>query len=350
VTNIWFNQGYSGVRDAVQMIGEAGAGRACLLASHSDPHAPVFDVADVGFLEPKSKAGDDYVAFCLDTCKAREVDLFVPQGSRKLIAAHVADFEAIGTRVALAADAEMLSLIDDKARFYEMAVAANIPMPWTREIDGVAGYDAALADLAAMGKRACVKPPQGVFGGGFWHLVPERSLFATLMDTEAHMVSPTAMRGAIADYPNPLRLLVLEFLPGDEWSLDCVAKDGRLIVGVGRRKMGRAQRLEVDGPIFDIARDTIANFGLSGLINVQCRAGESEDDIRLLEVNSRMSGGCLYTRYSGVNLPWVHVALELGWITEADIPVPIGGGFVGPSTEARLVTRAPAPAPEPVDA
>lgn len=41
-----------------------------------------------------------------------------------------------------------------------------------------------------------------------------------------------------------------------------------------------------------------------------------------------MSGGCLYTAYSGVNLPWWHVALALGLAREADIPRPVGGARV----------------------
>jgi carbamoylphosphate synthase large subunit len=340
VTAIWFNQGFSGVRDALQMIREGAGDRARLLASHSDAHSPVFDAADLGFIEPALK-GAAYVDYCLDICRQQSVDLFVPQGGRKLIAARKAEFAAIGTQVALVADAKTLALVDDKARFYNVAMDAGIAMPWTREIGDADEFDGALAELGARGLPACVKPPIGVFASGFWQLDERQSLFSTLMDAESHVMSPAAMRVAIAAETTPVRLLVLEFLPGDEWSVDCVAKDGRLVVGVGRRKYERAQLLEVDGPIFDIAAQAIKTFGLSGLINVQCRASADPEDLRLLEVNTRMSGGCLYTRYAGVNLPWLHVALELGWIDEADVPTPIGGAIVGPSAEARLISAKP---------
>ncbi len=349
MTLIWFNQGYSSVRDALVMIREEAGDSVRLLASHRDRHAPVMHVADEWLIEPSisrtSPRGEAaYLEFCLETCASRGVDLFVAQSGRASLAAHTAAFAAIGTRLLVPADSETLRLIDDKARFYDAALAANIPMPWTREIADVQGYDAALAELEAAGLPACVKPPQGVFGGGFWKLKSQRRLFDTLMNPDGHEIAPHVMRDAVAGTPGK-RLLVLEHLIGPEWSVDCVCKDGELIVGVGRRKLGRTQQLQVDGSIFDIARKAISVFGLSGLINVQCKAADAEgDDVRLLEINSRMSGGCLYTRYSGVKLPWVHVALELGLIAKANVPAPFGGALVAPSAEAYQIVDPSAPA------
>jgi ATP-grasp in the biosynthetic pathway with Ter operon len=346
VTLIWFNQGYSSVRDALVMIREEAAPTIRLLASHRDPHALVMHVADEVLIEPvvrrSTPQGEaDYLSFCLQTCAVMGVDLFVAQSGRAALAAHQSDFAAIGTKLHTPADSETLKLIDDKAQFYERAIAGGIPMPWTCEVNDAEGFDAALDQLARRGLAACVKPPQGVFGGGFWKLKREKRLFDTLMNPDGHEIAESNMRQAIEGAPGK-RLLVLEYLAGPEWSLDCVCKDGELIVGVGRRKLGRAQRLEVDGPIYDIARQSIRQFKLSGLINVQCKAADPEGkDVRLLEINTRMSGGCLYTQYSGVKLPWVHIALELGLMDGKDVPKPTGGALVSPSAEAFQIIDPP---------
>ena len=346
MTTLWFNEGYSGIHDAVLMIREAGGCDVRILASHRDPHAPVLGAADSSFIEPPIARTDDvgikaYGDYCLSVCATRGVDLFVAQRGRTVLASRAAEFAAIGTRLAATGAAETLALIDDKARFYDAALAAGLAMPWTREISDVAGFDTACAELSARGRKACVKPPHGVFGAGFWRLADELPLFETLMNANNHCIAPVAVRAAIMTAPNPIRLLVLEYLPGTEWSVDCVCRDGRLVVGVARRKLGRAQRLETDGPIFAMARRAVAAFDLSGLINVQFKAASLDDDsdLRLLEINPRMSGGCLYTRYSGVNLPWWHVALELGLAREDDIPVPIGGALVAAISEARCRGR-----------
>ncbi len=331
MSSIWFNQGYSSTRDAIVMIRAGAEGRVRLVASHVDPGAAVLEAADTGFAEPVfSRDRDDaYVDWCLGVCAERAIDLFVPQSRRGAVAARIAEFAAIGTRVSVAAPAETLALIDDKARFFQAATAIGIPMPWTREVGDVAGFDAAMTALADAGLAACIKPPHGVFGAGFWRLDRQTTLFDTLMDAEAHVIAPDIVRNAIAAATAPLRLLVLECLPGTEWSIDCVCDGGALLVGVARRKDERTQLLEVEGPIFDIARTVIAAFKLSGLINVQLKA-DAAGSPRLLEINTRMSGGCSYTTHSGVNLPWWHVATALGLATADDIPTPVGGAVVAP--------------------
>ncbi len=340
---IWFNRGFSSVHDALVMIREAAGEQVTLLASHEDKGAPVLAAADITFAEPARSSASDYVDWCLGVCQQEQVDLFVPQAKRAAIAARAIDFEALGTRVAVPCDAETIDLIDDKARFYEAARAAGLPMPETFEISDAAAFDEAVKVLTAKGKQACVKPPHGVFAAGFWRLDGDRGVFDLLMDSDSRSISTATMRAAIAEAA-PVRLLVLEYLAGPEWSLDCVCRDGRLVAGVARRKFGRAQALEVDGPVFEIGRAAIAAFGLSGLINLQVRAAESDGtDPRLLEINTRMSGGCLYTAASGVNLPWIHVALELGLIAEADVPVAAGGALVAATQGALVIAPADTP-------
>jgi hypothetical protein len=211
-------------------------------------------------------------------------------------------------------------------------------MPWTSAIGDIVGFDAALTHLEERGLGACIKPPCGVFGTGYWHLDPTAKLMSSLMQTERRRIAPDVVRAAITD-ARSVSLLVSEYLPGTEWSVDCVCRDGRTIVAVARRKLGRAQLLETQGPPIDLAARAVAAFRLSGLINVQCRAaGMDDDDIRLLEINPRMSGGCLYTRFSGVNLPWWHVALELGLAAEADLPTPIAGALVAATAGAHRLS------------
>lgn len=353
MATVWYNHGYSSVRDALIMIREGARDAGLplhpetaglrLIASHRDPQAAVLDVADLAFIEPRFKrdteeGAAEFVAWCLDVCRIHGVDLFVPQNGRALIATHAAAFEAIGTRVSVPASSEMLALIEDKAAFYEAALEVGLPMPLTIEVRDAIGFDAAVAEVRAAGLNPCVKPPEGVFGAGFWMLDDGCDLFSTLMNPEGHVIATEVVHRALAEPGLGKRLLVMEHLAGVEWSLDCVCRDGELIVGVARRKEGRAQRLETDGPAFEIGRRAIAAFGLSGLINLQCRAARIDDsDPRLLEINTRMSGGCVYTRFSGALLPWYHVATELGLIAPGDIPDPQPGALVAAIGDAVLI-------------
>lgn len=340
---IWFDEGYSSIRDALAIIGREARGSVRLLASHRDPHAPVLAEADMAVVEPAFARDDPLhaerrLAWSLDLCRAHGVALFVPQKSCALLADAATSFAQAGVTLLLAGDADMLALLDDKARFTAACRDAGLPVPCTYAVHDIAGFDDAWTRLDAAGLPACIKPPVGVFGAGFWRLDAEPSLFASLMNPDARRLSPNTVRAALAGANTPCPLLVMEYLSGPEWSVDCLCDAGRLIVGIARRKLGRAQRIEVDGPVIDLARAAIALAGVSGLVNVQCRAADDAgDDIRLLEINARMSGGCLYTAASGVHLPWWHVALPLGLAVEADLPRPLGGALVAAVGGARVL-------------
>lgn len=340
---VWYNQGYSVVRDAILLIREGAAAAGItdlrLLASHQDFQATVLEAADLGFLEPEGlRDGEDgdaaYAVWCADRCRELGVDLFIVQGGQGAIAAHRDLFPA-STRVILPATGERLAQIHDKGVFHQIATQAGIPMAWSMTVGNVADYDAAMQALAARDLRPCIKPREGVFGAGFWRLDEEYDLLDALMGGDRRRVSAGVMRDAIAAADRPVRLLAMEYLPGPEWSLDCVCDEGRMIVGVARRKRGRVQELEISGPIFAFAERAIATFGLSGQINVQFKsADDAGEDPRLLEINPRMSGGMARTRFAGVNLPWHHVTQLLG--LPAPVEQPQGGALI--ATEERGFT------------
>lgn len=350
VAKIWFNRGLSTVRDALSMIAGDRLPGLSLLASHVDPLSPVLAAADDGFLEPvcdtaTPEGAASYLAFCLETCRARRVDFFLVQGQSRLMADRGAEFAAIGTRLVVSGDSVTLGLLRDKARFAEAAAGLGLPVPETIEIRGPEAFDAAVARLRAEGREACVKPPAGVFGAGFWRLA-ETGLLGCLLDPDARRMPAATLRAALAETPDR-RLLVMEYLAGTEWSVDCLCAGGETLAAIARRKLGGVQRIETVGPVLDLAARAVAAFGLSGIVNVQFRAISGETDPRLLEINPRMSGGLIYTRASGLNLPWWQVALLTGARRPEEMPRP-RPALVAPVTGCvTLAAGDPAPVTDP---
>lgn len=334
---LFFNHGFSSIADAIAMIREArGDHDIRILASHRDPDGPALHVADIAILEPRDLDDPAYLDWCVEQCRQHRVTHFIAQKRRSMLIDHAGRFAAVGTEVFAPADGDTLRLIEDKARFYDVALAAGLPMAWTREVDGPQAFDDAVTAVRADGHAPCIKPPEGVFGHGFWLLRDDQPLFSTLMNPDSHRIAPAIIRQALAEAQaagRPSRLLVMQHLAGLEWSVDCVCRDGALIAGVSRCKAGRAQILGTEGPEFDIARKAIAAFGLSGLINVQCKAtDDSNADLCLLEINTRMSGGCAWTRHAGINLPWIMIASLLGLADGDAPPVPQPGALVATRT------------------
>jgi hypothetical protein len=176
----------------------------------------------------------------------------------------------------------------------------------------------------------------GVFGVGFHVLVEKYDAYEALMGGHGPAVGVEAFRTALASARKPRRLLLMEYLPGPERSVDVLAHDGTLVTAIARRKQRGFQVLETSGEAIEVARAIVARHRLNGLVNVQTRDGRGTP--RLLELNARMSGGLLYACASGVNLPWWSVALALGLASVSDVTRPQGGLHIAPVVGVRTLT------------
>ena len=327
MTRIWYNHGYSQTRDALALLRRA-SNDLVLIASHAQILVPALLEADISAVEPvfdrSTLAGAElYADWCLDIAAAHRVELFVVQRGRGAIARRAADFARVGTRLILAADAETLEVLDDKARFYAATGAAGLPTPLAFEVGDVAGFDGAVAKVRAAGFDACIKPPHGVFGNGYWRLRDDIPLFDQLMVPDARELHTSVVRAAVSARADLPRLLVMQHLPGPEWSIDAVCRDGVLLAGVARRKFAATQVIETHGPALDLARRVARTFSLSNLVNIQLRAA-ADGTPHVLEVNARMSGGCLYADLAGLNLPWLQLLGATGrWPTGGITPTPV---------------------------
>lgn len=325
---VWYSPGLSTVYDALRIIRQQDtAGELRLLASHSRPVSPVFAAADESWLEPPASISDAaFIDWCLDTCRARRVDLFVPGRRVKALAGARDRFEAAGTRMMVPATPEAFRRIDRKDWFY--ADMAGEALPDFRVVRTVAEFDAACAELGALHPRLCVKPVVSIFGLGFHRIVAQDDEYRRFLGADAVPMSMESTRRAIGVAKHPRDLMVMEWLPGPERSVDCIASRGRLLVAVARRKRGDHQVLETAGPAIEAARRVVAHYALDGIVNVQTR--DARGAPRLLEANARMSGGLHYACASGVAFPYWAVRLALGLSTPADIPVPRAGVCVAP--------------------
>jgi len=283
--------------------------------------------ADIVLREPKADPDRDPGAFAaemLAICVDGGVSLLFPQRGAIAIADHVEAFNKAGIDVLTAGNGDTLRLLDDKWNFTVETARAGLPIAITRHVSSVASFDEHVAEIRDMGLEACVKPPIGVYGAGYWMLDDSISLFEQMMDPDARRLATRVMREAVGTAKPTDRLLVCEYLPGDEWSVDAACHEGEVLTAVARVKHKRTRTLHVDGPAIDIARATIALFGLSGIVNVQMKE-RADGTPALLEVNARMSGGCMMTAFAGVNIPHVGIANRLGLIDPRTLPRPVGG-------------------------
>jgi carbamoylphosphate synthase large subunit len=104
-------------------------------------------------------------------------------------------------------------------------------------------------------------------------------------------------------------MLLMAYLDGHEYSVDCVGDHGRLVTAVVRKKpmqSGRGQLIDMRDDILDATAELARLYGLNGMFNVQFREGRGQ--LHLLEINPRMSGGIGMACVAGPNLPYIALA------------------------------------------
>lgn len=301
---IWFNKTFSTIGSVFKNLRLATrAGTPSVICTHTHSAATAFLAADESYLEPADLAGLDYLDWCVDFCRQQHIGVFWPGKEAALISRHHDRFQAVGTRVLSVADYDTLSLLHNKADFYSAlppSVAQTMAFIAVNDADG---FDRAVASLAPHHQRLCVKPAESVFGLGFRVLDTERASITQLLNGVEYQIPLDELRSGMDKTPKFPTLLVMEHLPGVEWSVDCAGKHGELLCAVQRKKLpmaGHGQVIDNNAEIDGMVTRLAAHYRLNGLFNIQFKDGVNGP--RLLEINPRPSGGFGMACLAGANL------------------------------------------------
>lgn len=321
---VWFNKYLNNTYDVLALLRRhRRRGEFRILCTHPRPNYPGRRHADHFEREPDGLGDRAYVDYCLDVARRHKVTLFFPGRKRLAIVRAAGRFAELGTRVLAAGDAKTLSLLNHKARMHGTLAGDGYHLPEFAVVNDLAGFDAAWKRLRPRHQLLCYKPAVGVYGLGFKIVADAEPALSRLAAGDPDCITLDAARRALASKGRFPDLKVMQWLPGPEHSVDCLARDGELLRCVVRRKELGAQVIEDYPALVAIVRRLTARFRLSNLFNVQFRDANGEP--HLLEINTRMSGGLPFACRAGLDLPLWAVRLALGTATPDDIPQPRSG-------------------------
>jgi len=304
---VWFNKTFSSVAAAIRLIREADTSREYhIVCTHTKSFSPAFLAAHESATEPNKLTGKAYVEWCLEFCRDKQIDIFMPGKEAGLISEAKAQFAAQGTRVLSVADQQTLELLNNKAAFYhDVKLPLAPPAEFTR-FENLEQFETAYADLRGRHSILCVKPSVSVYGLGFSILNEARSSAQLLLEGVQYQMGLEDFRRGLATLSEFRTMLLMEYLDGHEYSVDCLADNGRLICAIPRKKsllVGHGQIIDVREDIQTCAAELAAQYNLNGIFNAQFREGRN--GLRLLEINARMSGGIGMACLAGANLPYL---------------------------------------------
>lgn len=306
---IWFLEGQSSQRDILQAARQALPAQIRILASHRHHRPEILSQADEALIEPRAHA--ERIDWIIEQATARQIRVLHVGHQGFKFELERARFEQAGLQLVTGAlSVATFEQLSNKRQFVEICQQAGLPVTEGIEVQNAEQLNQAIEQLQAQGS-ICVKPVQGIFGQGFWRLDPDTDSMQAFADTDSRLVSQSLFIDAYRQSSQPKPLLVMNYLPGLERSVDILCEAGQVIEWVGRCKKGSIQQLEHQGPAIELACQVAKLFGCDGLINVQTK-DDAQGNPVLLEINPRPSGGIGYGLASGINLPGIFACRRLG--------------------------------------
>ncbi len=277
------------------------------------------------FLEPAGLVGAAYLEYALKICSDKQIDLFVPSKEAALCASHQSRFAQIGTKVLQVANKATLDHLEDKAAFSVALPALVARVAQTIVVHSWSELEAAAAQLRACGHLVCIKPAVGIYGYGF-RLLTKQENIADFLRGDTHRMSYTQAEHVFANAKKFPPMLVMEFLPGAEYSVDCLAFRGNLVGAVVRQKVGGLGNVQVvcgslaRPQLHQICSELTQHYDLNGIYNIQFK--EDKNGLPcILEINARPSGGLRFSMMTGFLFAPEMLKLELGLVKpEAIMP------------------------------
>lgn len=284
-----------------------------------DKDCPGFEFTGKKYLLPD---GHDplYIKSIMDICREEDITTIIPQYGRELVplSRHRKLFEKNNIKVLVTEDSEKLETAIDKCKSYRYFKGSKF-IPDFEFAGSADEIERAIYKLGYPDVPVCIKPVLGEGGMGFKLLTKEHvNPFGSRGNSPK--MSWKIMRQQLEGYEKIPGIIVMEYLPGAEYSVDCVAKDGKCIVCIPRRRvetvMGVAtvSTIEKKDELIDLSKEIISKLNLSYNINIQFKYS-ADGEPKLIEINPRVSGSLVSNYGAGVNM------LEISLKTAYGIPI-----------------------------
>ena len=303
----------------LQCLKQNGERNIRLIGADMSDDATILQMCDAAYQVPRC-TDPSYTDVLLSICEKEKVDVLLPIMSAELcaLAENRERFAAVGTIVSVS-DPEALAIANDKLKLFDFLHENGFPcanyyrVHSTEELRNSAGY------LSYPEQRMCVKATDGSGSRGFRVLTEKVSRFETFMHEKptAGVITLDEMCATLSEAKEFPELLVMEYLPGAEYSVDLLADRGKVLVSCTRRSLRMENSIMLDAVIVDapevneLSAAVVNKLGLDGNIGFDIRERADGTPV-IMECNPRITAGIPYFNLAGVNLPYLCVKKLLG--------------------------------------
>jgi carbamoyl-phosphate synthase large subunit len=283
------------------------------------------------------KADDpDFIDKIINICTTNSISVILPLVTKELFvfAKYKKKLKSLSINV-MVSESDALNIANDKGKLYNFLQDKGSFLP---KYSIALKYDDFIKGIEKLNfpdLPVCIKPSVSNGSRGFRIInnnINEKDLLFNYKP-DSTVVNFSVIEHILRDNTFP-ELLVCEYLPGAEYSVDCVANNGEMTIAIPRIRTKIIGGISVEGQIvkneeiIKMSMDIINLLKLHGNIGIQFKLSIN-NEIKLLEINPRVQGTIVTAFGAGVNMPLIAIKQELGMeITEEELSVKWGTRFI----------------------
>ncbi|MDH3365732.1 MAG: ATP-grasp domain-containing protein [Thermoplasmata archaeon] len=274
-----------------------------------------------GFHQVPRGRDPGFIDAVIEACEDSGTEVIIPLSTEELLA-FASEKERIvascGAKVCVSSK-KAIEIANEKARLFETLGAAGVPVPSHVSITSADELRSAATTLGYPHAPVCMKPSFAHGSRGFRVIEHGDDTTNLLLERkpENSSISISEAERLLTGLREPPEMLVMEYLPGREYSVDMLCSQGEMLVAVTRSRDEIRSGISFRGTVVNspeavsVCETICGEIDFDGPVGVQLRE-DADGALKVLEINPRLHGSVLLTVAAGVNLPYLAVKSCLG--------------------------------------
>ena len=273
-----------------------------------------------GFYKVPPVTSPDYFDIILNICKKENVDIYFPNISAEVGAMKIYKdkFETIGVKVSIS-NLDSIEIGNDKLRTYQTLQKAGIAVPEFYAVYCLEDFAEGCKVLGFPDKAVCLKIVSGSGSRCVRIIDNKKSRYDIFANSKPNtfFTSYEDMLRVLNSVETIAPMMLMPYLPGNEYTVDLLAENGKVLYMVGRDNvkslMSIAQEsiLLKDDIAYDVAEKLIALLKYDGNMGIDFMKDEQGIPV-ITDINPRITATIALPAAGGLNLPYFRIKQLLG--------------------------------------
>ena len=285
-------------------------------------------LANKSFIVPEGN-NKNFIEVVFQYCKKNNIEIIIPAADDELLpfSDNLNLFKKINCKIMVENKTTLESVQDKKILYDNISKEENLKniVPNFLSCNSYNSFKNSYALIKKQNKIVCFKPSLSHGSRGF-RIIKERLSKDYLFKnkTNPNIISYDQICDILnQDEENIPESLIMEYLPGDEYSVDCFKKDNKFYC-VTRKRINTKEGICTTGitekreDLIEISKSLYNLFNFKFSINIQFKY-DINDQPKILEINPRLAGTMELSRAAGIDFSKLALDKILGY--KNNIPI-----------------------------